>query len=69
MIGNMTRKYSWLCWHSCLIGVNSIIKIELTIKAAVRIYVLILMLFIEVFGVTDWRLSNMKEKVSVHMAV
>lgn len=66
---NMTIKYSWLCWHSCLMEVKLIIKIELTVNAAGRSYVLILMLFIEVFGVIYWRLSNMKEKDSVHMVV
>lgn len=50
-------------------GVKSIIKIELTINAAARSYVVILTLFIEVFGVIYWRLSNMKEKDSVHMVV
>lgn len=50
-------------------GVNSIIKIELTVNAAARSYVVILTLFIEVFGVIYWRLSNMKEKDFVHMVV
>lgn len=43
-------------------GVNSIIKIELTINAAAMSYVVILTLFIEVFGVSYWCLSNIKEK-------
>ena len=50
-------------------GVNSIIKIELTVNAATGSYVVIVTLFIEVFGVIYWRLSNMKEKDSVHMVV
>lgn len=66
---NMRRKYSKLFWHSCLMGVNSIIKIELTINASARSYAVILTLFIEVFGVIYWRLSNVKEKESVHMVV
>lgn len=62
MTSNMTRKYSWPCWHSCLMRVNSIIKIESTVNAAARSYVVILTLFIEVFGVIYWHLSYMKEK-------
>lgn len=62
MKSSMTRKYSWPCWHSCLMGVNSIIEIELTVNAGAKSYVVILTLFIEVFGVIYWHLSNMKEK-------
>lgn len=60
MTSNTTRKCSRLCWQSYLTGVNSIIKIELTVNLAARSYVVILTLFIEVFGVIYWRLSNMK---------
>lgn len=50
-------------------GVNTIIKIELTVNVAARSYMAILMLFIEVFGTIYWRLFVLKEKDSVHMVV
>lgn len=54
------RKYSEGSWHSCLIAVNSIIKIEWIVNAgAVRYYEAMAKLFIEVFGVIYWRLLNM----------
>lgn len=63
------KKYSKLFWHSCLMKVNSIIKMELTVNAPARSYVVLPTLFIEVFGVIYCRLFNMKGKESVHMVV
>lgn len=63
------KKYSKLFWHSCLMKVNSIIKMELAINAWGRSYVVVPALFIEVFGVIYRHLFNMTGKESVHMVV
>lgn len=45
--------------------VKAIIKMEMTVNVTARSYVVILTLFIEVFGVICWQLSNMEERDSI----